>query len=926
MRKVFLLAGLTGLAAFAAPPFPDCGVVDVPEGVSDGNPIVTDAGLALGFDADTTINICVLKVEFLEDYTETTSGNGEFESSSFEIEVLMEQLADYYTDVSQGKLELVLTQYPSGNNAFRVNHLMEYYGADEKNGSGQCELLRDAVLAADPDVDFARYGAVIVIHAGAGNESDILGNSPDDIHSMFINSGDLEYYLGTGFIQTDDGVRVREGCIDPEREAQDNYGLGPLGTIAHEFGHQLGLPDLYNTMTGTVGVGGWDIMGYGQWLMNGYWPSAPGAWSRMALGWETPQTIEPGTYTAEQQGTTYRIPINSTEYFLIENRERDPDGNGQCGPHERDFGLPGSGILIWHVDETRLGDYRTANLVNVDPLHKGVDVEEADGIQDLDYGHPTWFSIEGSEYDPWKTDGYGWEFSPETTPSTDASWGGYSGVSIEVKSNSGNSMDFSYSVSGIVPGWPVQLVGCRFGPVLWNSPQGEYIIAVRGNQQAFAVSADGSEQLSLGVNVTAPPVVCTINDVEYAVLCGEDGIVNLRLPDWSEAPGWPVDLGYSVAQALVSQEQNSIYFILENDELYRLNLNGSVAQGSPTPFKVPIVGACVFPDPESPGLMIATVDGALRRVGQGGGTIFGWPVHPGSENCSLPVASDIDRDGTIEIAVACGGQLWAYKSTSASQPGFPVSLQGEVLADPFLADLDSDGYLEILVETSVGMEAYTSSGNIVSDWPYFTETDSLVAEYEKFSYGIGGDGFACAPLRDGRVFIWSGSSVVSGPFSYGDGPAGVPILNKFSGESSFRLMSMAADGLLGAFVTGFQPSGWYTGMDRGGERCWYSQDLPAIASSGVLLDRQSFFVWPNPVVSGTGNIRFQPGSDSDYSISILNVAGELVGEFNGSASGGVPWEVAWNTDDLSPGVYYICLELNSEGRTEEALFQAAVVN
>ncbi len=125
---------------------------------------------------------------------------------------------------------------------------------------------------------------------------------------MFINAGDLEYYLGISAIGTNDGVSLREASLAPERQTQDNYGLGALGTIVHEFGHQLGLPDLYNTYDGTVGVGGWDIMGYGQWLMNGFWPSAPGAWSRAALGWVTPQVIQPGEYTLEEGERSTRYP------------------------------------------------------------------------------------------------------------------------------------------------------------------------------------------------------------------------------------------------------------------------------------------------------------------------------------------------------------------------------------------------------------------------------------------------------------------------------------------------------------------------------------------------------------------------------------------------------------------------------------------
>ncbi len=926
-RSIFTTVILCGVA-FAAPPFPGAMVQDVPESVSDGFPIVPDVGSPVVLDSDSTIRVCVLKVEFLPDYTDSTSGNGEFESNSAEVADVMSQVEGYYNDVSNGYLQLVLSQYPTGDEAFRVNHQMGFYGAPEKSGLGQCELFRDAILAADEDVDFSGYDAVIVMHAGAGAESDVLYNSPLDIHSMFLDSPYLEHYLGVGYIQTDDGVRIREGCIDPERETQDNYGLGVLGTIVHEFGHQLGLPDLYNTYTGAVGVGGWDLMAYGQWLMNGYWPSAPGAWSRAAMGWLDPIEITPGEYTVDQMGDVYKIFLNATEYLLIENRQRDPDGNGQCGPHERDFGLPGSGILIWHVDETRLGAYRQANIVNVDPLHKGVDIEEADGIQDLDYGFATWFSIEGSEYDPWKRDGYAWEFSPETTPSTDASWGGYTGVKIDVLDNSANSMRFVYSLLGIVPGWPVSLNGARFGSVFWDSPDGDLVAVVTSNRQAMVVAADGADPVPVGMNVTAPLVVFTIEGTEYLVISEDDGEIHMRLPDWSEAPGWPVDLPSQAVQVVASQSLNSVFAVLENREVYRLNPDGSVYQSWPKTFAFDIIGVCLFPHEESPGLILVTSDGSLRRVGPGGGTVFGWPVHPGSENSTLPIAGDFDRDGFIETAVVSGGKLWMYDETSASEPGFPVSLQGQVLSDPFMADLDSDGNIEILVETTLGVEAFASSGAIVTDWPFTTETDSLSFEYSRFTSGVGGSGFACSSLRDGRVFIWNGygGSIGGSPYSFGDNPIGTPILRKFEEENQTRIISLTLDGVVNAFYTSFVSDKWNTGMDRGGERCWPTDDLPSVITTDDLLNEDNFFVWPNPVTQGTGQIRFVPGRDARYRVRIFNVAGELVADYQGDAPGRVPREVEWRTQSLAPGVYYVCLELTSSGETAEALFHAAVVN
>ena len=83
-------------AVLAAPPIPGSPVADVPEGVSDGTPMESDLGIPLSMDADTTINVCVIKVEFLPDYTETTTGTGEFESDSAEVADLMSQVEDYY--------------------------------------------------------------------------------------------------------------------------------------------------------------------------------------------------------------------------------------------------------------------------------------------------------------------------------------------------------------------------------------------------------------------------------------------------------------------------------------------------------------------------------------------------------------------------------------------------------------------------------------------------------------------------------------------------------------------------------------------------------------------------------------------------------------------------------------------------------------
>src|SRR5256712_3836672 len=64
----------------------------------------------------------------------------------------------------------------------------------------------------------------------------------------------------------------------------------PLGVSVHEFGHDLGLPDLYDTDYSSDGAGIWDVMSEGAWngAPRGSSPPMFSAWSKIRLGWLTP--------------------------------------------------------------------------------------------------------------------------------------------------------------------------------------------------------------------------------------------------------------------------------------------------------------------------------------------------------------------------------------------------------------------------------------------------------------------------------------------------------------------------------------------------------------------------------------------------------------------------------------------------------------
>ncbi|MFJ4788975.1 immune inhibitor A domain-containing protein [Streptomyces sp. NPDC088794] len=80
----------------------------------------------------------------------------------------------------------------------------------------------------------------------------------------------------------DTGIWVGDYTIQPEN--------GGLGVFAHEYGHDLGLPDEYDTAGGENSTGFWTLMSSGSWLGTGKdsigdLPGDMNAWDKLQLGW-----------------------------------------------------------------------------------------------------------------------------------------------------------------------------------------------------------------------------------------------------------------------------------------------------------------------------------------------------------------------------------------------------------------------------------------------------------------------------------------------------------------------------------------------------------------------------------------------------------------------------------------------------------------
>ena len=125
--------------------------------------------------------------------------------------------------------------------------------------------------------------------------------------------------------------------------------MSNISVMCHEFGHMLGLPDLYSKDARAEGLGVWCAMS--NQSGNGR-PQHFSAWCKEQLGWLTPTIIDPREKQKLVLGPVERsdkecykvlLKPDGSEYLLLENRR-------QFG---FDASLPSQGLLIWRVSGNR---------------------------------------------------------------------------------------------------------------------------------------------------------------------------------------------------------------------------------------------------------------------------------------------------------------------------------------------------------------------------------------------------------------------------------------------------------------------------------------------------------------------------------------------------------------------------------------------
>ena len=395
-------------------------------------------------------NLLVLLVEF--DDVKLKYSDNEWGKLIFGNEA--PSLKNYYTTNTKGRIEVVPAEETSGTSSdgiIRVslegNHPNTAGNTDERNQ----KITKQALIKAQLFIDYKQY--------------DTNGNGKleaDELHIMVIVAGKEASYgyandktvwghkwsLQNQQSLTLDGLKFN--TYTQFGEVHSNH-QATVGVIAHEFGHDLGLPDLYNTgfiendvtIKNGVGLGYTSLMASGSWGRRSYnedggtTPAGLDAYSKSILGMgvETITTsVNDKLVQTLDEGEPTILRVNSknnNEYFLMENRQFSGYDEGMS------IMTYSGGIAIYRVNTNYAGNYTKGKQLVTS-------VEADEGIRGYSYFSQNQMF---NSADPFYYNGTGLHgkeqqvvLSKTTTPSTAITDGSTENFKVQVKSNPENKM------------------------------------------------------------------------------------------------------------------------------------------------------------------------------------------------------------------------------------------------------------------------------------------------------------------------------------------------------------------------------------------------------------------------------------------------------------------------------------------------------
>lgn len=816
------------------------------------------------------------------------------------------------------------------NESYTLSQPMNYYNPYNEYDIQEkrlTELFRDAVTEAYTmdQINFSSYDLVVVFHAGIGQDFSLpfLDPTPEDIPSTYVDQAMIQDHLGVSSISFN-GSEIEHGILLPESQnhllfdiAQSmfsgvsepcEYQYGLTGTFALMIGFAVGLPPLWNIETGESGIGIFGLMDQGSNNGRGIVPSPPTSWTRMYAGWESPTYADFGTaikLASRNENQLVHISINESEYFLIENRDNtvrdgisldsirylmgENSGANEYPPYievlqdstgieknengvvisvpNYDIGLPASGLLIWHIDETiiyaGLNDYS----VNSNLSRLGVDLEEADGAQDIGFPSIFMFNDPTAGYfgDVWfkgnsqyelanpGMEGMSPEFGPFTHPSTAANDGSSTFIRIGDINRASDTMSFTVSNSYVLDGYPDSSL--HLVTVVDIDGDGDNDI-LGGKDSLFIGLVDStiirtyfhnlsSNDFSMGFIIQQDHTLIDI--FEFF----QDSVHHYRYDYYSPSNSSSL-LYHEGIDSLVFPVGDSDFSSVEWKSQSQWNTHSKRVFASPNNFGI---------DLNTSGI---TVDD------------FGSPILKWTTTTFHYIAGiDLDLDASADLlALDENGVLYAFNSDLILMSGFPIKF--ELQAPVLVRNLFNDANPEIVAKAvdSSTMYIFDSQGNIQHRIATH-KNDPLIALGE----------------LNGQNSVLTQSTI------YQFGPASETKGNEWSFEHGHPGRTRALD------------------LD-------YTFD----ESHSRILTR--CYSYPNPIREGLGTLRVETVGSKKVNITIYDLAGFYIRSFNADLfqTGHQFSEWVWDVTGVEPGVYFAHVVASGEQGTETRIIKVAVIH
>ena len=754
--------------------------------------------------------------------------------------------------------------------------------------------------------------------------------------------------------------------------SQDNRVTVMNAVIAHEFGHQLGLVDLYSTRTFMTQLGDFALMdnnGMNTATIStaydarafGAVPLYASAWSRAYLGFEEVHVFD-DTTSIQLAAVKMRsdsilpkiakIPISSTEYYLLENRRtwfgetslglrQDSSSNvilwpAKAGPFgsppiflpEYDANLPEgtSGIAVWHIDEmVAMLKYNPFaffdnnfenNTLQWDRHRRFISLVEADGV--INFGG-NYHSGYGKMRDLFYLGNNG-QLSSYTNPPSLSNDGGYTHIKISNISAPDSIMTFDVapdmtSRHYLADNFPRRIsipANPTFSPIAADiDGSGEKVMLAVSDNKIFAIDILGRDYID------PLDTIADIDTIYSPINLGTDA--GLDLPQMLGTASMPLFAEVGVGELIsfgpvtasindtslvfVGTDKGSVYAFAAYDTTEDSGHDGraQLIWISKLPFEI----NHIFPDAERGLVFCFMVQGAIA-VYNWDGTQAGLVLFPGDLIRGACRYGDgfamLSEDDDQTILYMLKDVPLAYQSVHDSVVVDSVIIDELGFHPPIATDFNRDQNDEmIIVSISGHVLAYTfDSAGIDSDNPYFDfNTDDLTLGGPVVG-DFTGDGYPELIITGtNRVFGYDRNGLMALDFPIiidrGRPEQAVittPIISDINGDGAPDIVVAALDSILN---------------DESKFVCWinYANDPPDTTCETVTYYYYNYYtnfyaVTPGmphvngfPIPAGAYGIR-QPGQLGSV-IGVGSPAHFSTGGGNGLlvSSGGDGWLYAW---------------------------------